>query len=67
VEVKAVKHLVRITKDIPASADVVEDILCAFSNGLGALTGFKGGDSPGLNFVNDKCDVTPEGDGETAA
>lgn len=57
------KHIQRITTIRPATADFIQDLVCEFALAAAALLGQKGGASPILNFINNKCDL-PGGDAE---
>jgi hypothetical protein len=52
-----VKHIHQITVTRPATADIVQDVICQVSLAFAALLGEKGGESPILNFLNNKCDL----------
>lgn len=55
------KHIRRVTATRPVKADFVQDIICNVALATAALLGQKGGASPILNFINDKCDLPGTG------
>jgi len=55
-----VKHIKRISKELPARADELQFIICEVSRVWSDLLAFKGGTSPLLGFVNMKCDYLSE-------
>ena len=51
------KHIDRVSKGLPASADALQFIICEASRELGLLLEQKGGASPFVDYINIKCDL----------
>jgi len=52
-----VKHIDRVSKGLPASADTFQFIICEASRELGDLLEQKGGNLPLIGYINLKCDL----------
>jgi len=50
-----VKHLTRITKSQPASADAMQDFLCFTAQALNSFLTIIGGTLPITTFIEEKC------------
>ena len=59
-KVSKVKHISRLSKEMPPRANEFQFIICEFSRAMGDLLELKGGVSPLLDFVNQKCDLPSE-------
>ena len=54
------RHITCVTKTGPVAADTSQLLFCKFVAGIQGLLGFMGGAAPSLNYLADKCDLTPE-------
>ncbi|MCC6797518.1 MAG: hypothetical protein IT366_20560 [Candidatus Hydrogenedentes bacterium] len=49
------KHIKRVSKSKPGSADVWQDVLCTVAATVVSLLGAKGGNVPLVTWVDEKC------------
>jgi len=52
-----VKHVVKLSKDVPAAADEVQDVICSLNHSLATFIESKGGFQPIVAWLDDKCDI----------
>ena len=51
------KHVVKLSKDVPAAADEVQDVICSLNHSLATFIESKGGFQPIVAWLDDKCDI----------
>ncbi len=56
-EERTVKHLKHVTKRVPATANLWQDIVCYAGQFLADVLGAFGGASPVLDYLTEKCDL----------
>lgn len=56
------KHITRVTREVPADAALWQEIFCQFNDFLRAMLDSFGGSSPILDFFSGKCDLPDGGD-----
>ena len=51
------KHVCTVSKGMPADAAVWQEIICLAANAISGIVGSKGGASPIVAWVDEKCDL----------
>lgn len=51
------KHIRRITSEIPQRGNQWQELVCVLAVAINALLSFMGGEAPVFQFIEDKCDI----------